>query len=157
MRPETSVSATAVEEGVTRLQKIGLRMRLLGLVSVVLTLCSMLILVLQRKPPQRWSFAVAVLAFFALLLVLIHDDLRKRGRVIYRELADELHWHSDGPKESDLEQSSTKQIGLRGRIIIGSFVQASELPLLPGRSGSLLYAVLDVALLISPVFVRYFA
>ena len=101
------------------------------------------------------AFLLVQLLFF----VVTHERLRKRGRVIYEELSDELQWKisEDGSSKSD-KIRKYKNPGLRTRVILRSFIFNTDLPLVGGHNANLLYFVVGTVLLFVTVYndVRYF-
>ena len=145
----TSSYSSSLEVALRNLQRITVILRAIGLVSGLATFIGLICFFLLRFVGLTMLAAI-IPAITSLLTIIVHDDLRRRGRVIYSELADELHWQRDN--ESSASDGSHERIDLSGRITISSFVQSTDVPLFAGRVGYLAYAAIDLAVLIGLYF-----
>jgi hypothetical protein len=133
-------------------------LRILGIALAVGTAIAILwspAAIVRRSPYEADDFwGWVVLIGFDVLAALAFEALRKRGDAIFEELSDEFQWQLGSDKRRSAEIGLARPpIGLR--ITLRSFVAASDLLLVPGRFGPLLYAMINVIMFVLAVMIRW--
>jgi hypothetical protein len=113
---------------------------------------------------------IAASALQALLISVFFESRRKQGDVLFKEISDELQWHVRFEREKNVKASLAPTIvsqapehrpGFDARLVLRSFAQTSDLPLVPGAYGPLVYAVINIvsiaftAVSLLPFFGKY--
>lgn len=80
----------------------------------------------------------------SLALIVFYESLKKRGEALFEEISDELEWDVRG---SEGRQSAEGRPELRARIALRTFARTTDLPLIPGKYGPAIYAVLVIGIL----------
>ncbi len=86
----------------------------------------------------------AVFAISAVVAVVRFEYWRKFGGVLFDEIADELQWdvRSQYANEEAVER---KPPSLQFRIALREFARSTDVPLVPGKFGPMVYAIVNVA------------
>lgn len=94
----------------------------------------------------------SMLLFFLIICMLVHyERTKKRGRVLYEELSDELQWRITN--DSSVSRRVARDPGIRARIILRSFIYETALPFLPDHIGSFVYLTAGTLLLFWTVWI----
>ena len=90
----------------------------------------------------------SVLVGLAVLFAIINfESSRKQGNALFEEISDELQWL---PVKKETESNLPEyRPNIEVRLILRSFVQCVDLPLIPGRFGPILYVIINVILMIT--------
>jgi hypothetical protein len=121
-------------------------------VIVVFTVVSLLTVLLLPLFPGYYfgnrflALLAASFAVVALALVLVYDRIRRRGDASFEEISDEFQWYLSRPT---VEGSVTPPLDVR--IALRTFARTSDLPLVPGRFGPAIYAVVDIVVAVTTV------
>jgi hypothetical protein len=157
------LSTDSINRAVSELRFITGRLRIFGTVTLVATVINIGILFwavyLVARPKyfiETRSFeggssliVVSIIIPMATIILLsLHETLRKRGDALFQELSDELQWHVGRRLESDMPRERPL---LAARVSLRAFSAASELPLVPGRFGGAVYAGLNLTLAVTSV------
>jgi len=97
----------------------------------------------------RDKYTLIVVAIFAFVVIssVIFDQLRRLGSVLFEEISDDLEWHIDAERRTldTLRVKESKNAPpLTVRLTLRHFAQSSELPLITGRQGLILYILLNL-------------
>jgi hypothetical protein len=146
-----------------RLEHLTLQMRVIGQVaffSCVAAIVSTFVELSVRFGRRNVSFEdfelqmpkllTVTLCLGGFLLIAFFETRRRRGDVFFDELSNELQW--SGPTRPAKTVAQEKP-PIRVRIILREFVQASDLPLLPGRYGPAAYAFIFIIVAIAAYLV----
>lgn len=130
------------------LSKITRYLRLSGYLIFLITSFN-LILVLSSLSPGIFPFREAsmfslLFTFVCLTLTIYYETLRKRGEAIFEETSDELQWHIGYRNSLFNKEASSKRPDLEIRIILRSFARTTDLPLIPGKFGPVLYIGINI-------------
>lgn len=88
---------------------------------------------------------IVLIPVCALFLLIIYEFMRKKGNTLFSEISDELEWNLKTGESRDETPS------INARIILRSFVNASELPFFRGKYGAGIYLLINVVSLIFSV------
>jgi len=77
-------------------------------------------------------------------IIILNENLRRKGDVLFEEISDELHWYVGPKKQSDNGVVADQRPSWNARVVLRSFAQATDLPLIPGKFGSALYAGVNI-------------
>ena len=150
--PRTNPATRAVE----RLNSILSRLWLDGLVVVGATLLQLIIVLMIRFPlgfkPEFVTTVVSmVLAGAVLVTVVHHEYLRRLGDALFEEISDEFQrpMMKSVPEESEFGPPPND---LDARVALRSFSSTADLPLIPGKFGPGIYALINIGLLILEFF-----
>ena len=105
----------------------------------------------RAKSTLDLSFSIveiAAIAAVAILLVVVHEFLRKRGDAVFEEVSDELQWDTTGRRKTTEAGYAGSRPLLDARITLRSFASSSDLPLVPGKLGPAFYATLNILVLL---------
>jgi hypothetical protein len=80
----------------------------------------------------------------ALVLAVRFETRRKIGDVLFKEASDDLQWHSRF-SEAVITLPPELRPDIKARIALRSFAETTDLPLVPGRFGPLVYILLNVS------------
>lgn len=131
------------------LERIAKRLRVLGLVLLSLTILNFGILtatVLGLFAPYLSAQYAAVLFVGVILTATYFESSRRRGEAIYSEVTDEFHRRSS--------RRPTEDASMAFRIALKDFAVSMDLPLVPGRFGAAAYVAVNLALVLSLLFLR---
>lgn len=137
------------------LSRINSRMRTLGLMSLGFTLLNFAVLSIGVPyimfVGSRYSYILlmvtslsTITAFFAMVSLALLDRRKREGEAVFQELSEQL----EAEAGRDLDN---RKISSRMRVTIREFGQSAELPLISGRSGSTIYAVVNIVITIVTV------
>jgi len=156
---ERDQNGDALEASQERLFLITSRLNRLGLMSLFATVTNvvMTVLSLTSIPYMRDDFELqdlvgplvfldALVALTAVVLLTLFDVLRRRGDTVYEALSDEVeHLLS---RRSASGQPTSFRVPLYLRLTMRGYASATQLPLVPGRSGPAVLAGLNLLLLL---------
>jgi hypothetical protein len=91
------------------------------------------------------TIAICLLGF---IIIMLFELLRRQGDVLFEELSNELQWGGNVASKGPVEKPRISE-----RIILRSFVQASDLLLVPGRFGPAVYGLMFLALALTAFFI----
>ncbi len=93
-----------------------------------------------------FSIAALCIALFSTAAAFQHDRLRRDGEIIFDELSNELESTPDTlPRQAELDL----------RIVMRTFVAASDLPLLQTRNAAAIYVLINLfSVVLSLLFIR---
>lgn len=150
------------------LQMITRRLRLISTLIVMVLILSVSSIVAGAIVRLSINFLGIIALTFSLsgVALLFYFDLtRKRGMIVYDVITDKVEWarKADHPKEAirdrlDYDQIS-EELGRSTRRYVGypiamrRFLQATELPIVPGAAGQGFYLVLFILLAVATAFV----
>jgi hypothetical protein len=160
VRAEVDTDETA--EQLLRLRRVIRTLRRYGQLAVAFTLMNAAALfwgilgsLFIRIPVGIYAMVVSGAASFVVLLITaMFDSVRRQGRAVFEELVDELQWYSGteaGRTNLPSLPREASEIGrpsLGTRITIREFARSSDLPLIPGHFGPLLYCAGNVAIFV---------
>jgi hypothetical protein len=160
-------SESLAEEILDRIARNTRVIRLGGLVILLLSLANLFVLVASviylgnvtdsYDYTAAFLIASATLTFFTLTVLAIVESLRKRTDAYFQEVSDELQYspnsaaHTSNPSQPS--ERLRKRLELQARVVLREFSVASDLPLMPGRLGVSLYALVALAILVGSVVV----
>jgi hypothetical protein len=93
-----------------------------------------------------------ITAFIALVLAVHFETIRKRGDILFKEISDEIQWNLRFSDSESTDTAPHKRPQFNARLTLRSFAQASDLPLIPGRYGPLMYVLIDLVSVLLAVF-----
>jgi len=133
------------------LEQLAVRLRILGLGLATGTLLGTLLCPIVIRSSKSFSENDSFLIWMWLLginlfVTIIFDVSRRKGASMFEEISDEFQWSLSSRKVITKELSVARQ-PLEIRMATRSFLAASELPLVPGRFGPTIYAILNIGLL----------
>jgi len=145
---------SSLRGSVEELHWISRSLRRLGTCILIITLVDvgMLLWGLSRGIGSGYGgqssllLSIIVLAMANIAALGFFESLRKRGDAIFQELSDELQWHVGRPSGEGVPQNRPL---LEARIAMRTFSVAAELPLVPGRFGGAVYAILNLWLAVA--------
>lgn len=136
------------------------RLRLFGFQATTATMCNLLSLAISILFLQQYStflLASMIAMLVAILSLIMHEQAKSRGNVLFEEISDELEWYLkvkktpltfDSEKEMNTSESQvSERPRLQYRIVLRRFVHAEHLPFTPFSSGVTVYFLVNVALL----------
>ncbi len=101
-------------------------------------------------------FFNAVLGFGCLLLLGTLEAARKHGDAVFQELSDNLQWFAGRkvrPGGVSNQVYTYEKITQEARLALRSYSGAADVPLVPGRFGVSLYALLNLLVVLSSLLV----
>ncbi len=130
-----------------RLEHISKALRTTGQLVFILTLTEFAITLGSRfslsESIVRTTLASSVLLpLLTLGLLGWYDSLKRRGNALYEELSDELQWHV---QRSVADDGPSARPDIEMRVLLRTYVQATNLPLVPGMMGTAVYAAANIA------------
>lgn len=154
LTPEVESQLDELERLVHRCARIG-TMSLWTIVAMILVAVSPLVVALIfRAYAVRGIFTLSAALLLSLLLylLLVYERCRKRGRVLYEELSDELQWRITSGDDKTSTIRRKRNPGIRARVVLRSFVYSTDLPMLSGNTAAFVYFASGVALLFASVW-----
>jgi hypothetical protein len=140
------------EEYIGRLERIARQLRIIGFGLLGCTLANFLTLtatVLGLFHSYLSSQFAAVVFVLVLVGATYFESNRRRGEAIYSEVTDEFHRRAS--------RRPTDDVAMPFRIALKDFAVSMDLPLVPGRYGAATYVAVNLALVISLLYLpRYF-
>lgn len=107
------------------------------------------IIIFSRKLSDD-SFLINVLLvwfnFISVACLINYEFLCKKGNILFSEISDELEWNLKN------EKSGNESPNIDTRIILRSYIQASELPFFRGKYGTGIYLLINIVSLIILIF-----
>lgn len=98
--------------------------------------------------PISWSCGI-----LSVISSVSFDRIRRKGNTMFEEISEELHWKFRHAKQPDMDIPVAKEIPeFYIRIILRSFATSTDMPLVPGKFGPLIYVILNLA---CTLFLRY--
>ncbi len=103
--------------------------------------------------------AQVIFAVCALICTALHETRRKQGDTLFEEISDGLQLQLQLQSvpvvrgTDSLSEGNTMSV-LKARLILRTFAQASDLPLVPGKFGAAIYVAVNLLLLFSE-FLRF--
>lgn len=143
------------------LERLNVRLRRLGLLLVILTCAGLVILLgvnslfktFSSSRPDFWlllsSLALSGAAFIA---AAIHDVWRKRGDTLFDEVSDEVQRGIHASPTGDLMFTGGQDMQQRVKVALRVSANVSDLPLVPGKFGPTVYAVINLLLFVIALF-----
>lgn len=156
-------SRMSVDDGLRRLDAISHRLRTFKTSTVMMTLLTlvftMLTLFLSR------AFGIIVIAHInvvmstlfllycavlpGILLLFLWERLRVEGKMLFEEISDELEWHHRTFKPRVTYSETTPEpVNLGIRVSLREFLDASDMPLIPGPFGAAWYLAFYIGCMI---------
>jgi hypothetical protein len=100
------------------------------------------------------SMFVAAAGLFTLVLALRHDALRRSGDAIFSELSDEMQLRRVARDVGrDRESPDPERNRFEIRLLLREYTHASDLPLLPGRYGPLVWCAIALFVLLTLLWI----
>lgn len=90
-----------------------------------------------------------VLGVVTLLNIAMFDIARRRGSMLYEEISEEMQWRLRERITAD--EPADARPPLYVRLALREFASSSELPLMPGRAGVTIVAILNIFLAVVAV------
>lgn len=155
----------AVLHRIEHLSYLGRRLSRLSSLVLVETCCNIAVLFLALIMPVLqsrffWPFVIPnglIVAFIAIpisIATLISlrqfEVVRERGRVLFEEISDELHW---GKERTYSAMEMYNRPGLELRVLLREFSLNEKLPFAPRGSGEAIYAISNLILPILAVVI----
>ncbi|HXQ72190.1 MAG TPA: hypothetical protein VN844_16965 [Pyrinomonadaceae bacterium] len=142
------------------LSSITLLLQRYGFIALVFTVFNLALLILTsslRLLPIVGALASVVITFYlpliatliAVVAIVRYETLRKRGDALFEEISDELQWNL---RQNVTETIARERPELNARVALRSFARATDLPLIPGRYGPVIYVAINLVIL----FVGYY-
>lgn len=94
---------------------------------------------------------VTGLAFSGLGCIVFFSILKKQGMAYYEEVANEVEWGTDREHRGSVTHSS---VPLEVRYYINSFLKATELPVVGGVNGPLIYFLLFLLMILIAILLK---
>jgi hypothetical protein len=91
--------------------------------------------------------AIGVSALNALFYSVTFESRRKEGDALFKEISDELQWYIRFERAETSKTASSApehRPDLGARLTLRTYAQTSDLPLIPGAYGPLLYALINI-------------
>ena len=92
-----------------------------------------------------------VMLLGALVAILAFDQTGRRGAVLFEEISEELELHVRSRAQEAPARLSDPP-GLTARIVLRDFARSTDLPMVPERSGSAIYAILNLTVTFGTAF-----
>jgi hypothetical protein len=137
---------------IKELENISRRLKHEGQLLAYLSVANFLLSVLFNAFLLRWSYAASTLSelllilsalatLVALMLAVKFESKRKLGDVLFKEASDDLQWRS---RFGDATASLGDRPDIGARIALRSFAETTDVPLVPGRFGPLIYLLFNL-------------
>lgn len=158
-------SSGDLDRAARTLEYLTRKLRLLGMLLPIVTAIHPFLFIWNKGDRFGTDFGVlaaGILAFSSVVIAVCFELLRKRGDVLFKEISDELQWNVRFSKRSrsiqptsnqnvlgdhdQPVQSRTKRPELATRVMLRSYANAADLPLVPGKFGPLFYVVVNAGL-----------
>ncbi len=145
---------------VSRMQATTFRLRVGGFVALALTLANLATLiggVVALADAESYEYTAgflvgnAVLGFGSLLLLGVLEASRKHGDAMFQELSDTLQWFAG--RRSRAAGSSIEKLSQDARFALRSYSGAADVPLVPGRFGVSVYALVNLLVVLASLLV----
>lgn len=94
-----------------------------------------------------WLIGNAAVFVASIVILGYFDQTRKRGDGLYQEVSNELQI----VESSDKDERVPADLAREARLDLRSFASAADLPLVPGRIGTPVYSLLNVAIIVISV------
>jgi hypothetical protein len=152
---DVSAINPSVREAVRGLAQTSRHLRVTGLLAAAWTLALIAGVILAMtgllpfyaRQVLPWS---VVLGFGNIVVVIIHEALRRRGDAVFEEISDDLQWHlARANRESPASVSDRPKPDLEARLALREYVKATDLPLIVGPFGPAYYVLLNVITLVA--------
>jgi hypothetical protein len=91
-------------------------------------------------------------AMYGLTALFLYDRRRRHGDVLFEELSNELQWQA--VSGSSIPKAAESRPSIENRVTLRNYVQASDLPLVPGKFGPTAYAITFLIIAVICVLVR---
>ncbi len=147
----------SLKEEIWRLRHIANRLKFFSLLIIITLIACMLLSVwiLISYPAYTlyiFRFVPTALSFFGIVLLFIFDSIRKSGMVLYDEISDELEWgfRTGNTVKRDVPG---KRVQTAIRVAMRQFLQATDLPIVPGSAGQGIYFALFISLTIANMII----
>ena len=156
-----------MEKSLYRLERLTRVLRIVGLFCFSLTVLCVVISFLTlfnlsrvdsqylssnfRSYYRSYFYASLVAGILALILVVFYETLRKQGESLFEEISDELEWHILAEPSKQSASPTGERPSLSARIVLRSFVRATDLPLVPGKFGPSLYAGINLLAIVTEI------
>lgn len=97
------------------------------------------------------ALAIVFICLFSLsnlVMVVFYENYRKRGETLFEEISDEIQWRISDRQVSkyDEEVLIDYKPWLESRVILRDFVKTTDLPLIPGKYGTSIYAIINIVI-----------
>ncbi len=143
---------------VNYLHRITKYLRLSGYLVIFSTVINLVLLLSSSFPG---IFPLREASFFSVLFTIIifglaifYENQRKSGEAIFEEVSDELQWHI-GYRSSIPNKVSEKKPELEIRIALRTFARTTDLPLIPGKFGPVLYIGINILISLLSGYLEY--
>jgi hypothetical protein len=93
-----------------------------------------------------WS-ASAVFVMASVFLAVRFESMRKSGDALFKEISDELQWYVRFQQKQVQEQAQRERPVIAARIVLRTFSESTDVPLVPGKYGPLGYVLINLAML----------
>jgi len=160
------------EEALNSLEGINFRLRQIGLFASLFTFSNLLLIFASLSLSsigyfntlRRVGLIMIAITTVALALVTVHEYMRKMGDTLFEEINDDLQRgirvsiqsssiHSKTVKSRAAKRPSKqpvrKNFPVEAKYVLKGFARAADLPLIPGKFGPGVYALINIALLLA--------
>jgi hypothetical protein len=158
---QTSANDSMVLSVLKRLHLLTNRLRILGITVSVLTAITFILSMPIFQDKHSYRDMESMIRFFFIvcfsvnfLLLLLYDRFRKRGDAYFEEISDELQWDLKLSKKSD-SNLERKRPDIEARVILREYINVTDLPLVRGRNGITIYALVNIFSLIIFFFTSF--
>lgn len=155
-----------LEHGLLDLRKVSYRMARLSIMIAALTACNVASFLFMAGSMARSGYSAYQASFVvlgvslvvggsALVAVVLFENLRKRGDVLFEEISDEFLWNAGSRStESRVPSHPEERPPFNTRLYLRSYTRTADLPLFPGRIGPGLYAVVNLLTMVAAFLFR---
>jgi hypothetical protein len=155
-----------LDSGLRQLERISGRLRLLGLIIILLTALNYgaLAFTMLGFALHGSASLVTFLLMYAVsssiavfITIFTYESQRKQGDTLFEEISDELQWHIRQKHPGVQPVIPDDRPSLSARVILRAFARSTDLPFVPGKFGPTVYAVVNIfVLFLALYFVRSF-
>jgi hypothetical protein len=144
-----------VESAIAYLNKIQRQQRISGLETVIVSLVHLALVLatafrfggFARFDPTLSATGSIFITLLVLGLVVQHERRRKTGDALFEVISDEFQFGLQ--KKMRRPSGSKRRPYLDARIVLREYSGAADLPLVPGKFGPGIYALLNIAFLVA--------
>lgn len=104
--------------------------------------------------PEIYLGVLLTFAFVTFMALLRYDTHKRAGDAIYEEVSDELQWHLTREVKGESPQRKDRP-ELEMRVLLREYAIGTDLPLVRGPHGPMIYSILVIVSLVFYVVITY--
>ena len=142
-----------LDEELNKLQRLSWNLRFISLLTLFATLVNLavaLFLWSGYATDGKLSTTLRPIPLLAGLSAILgaglYDYFRRQGNILYDEISDEMEWHVRRARLSEGEALAEQRPDVKLRLIMRMFSHANDLPLIHGKTGPMVYVLLNLSL-----------